>query len=150
MVAVLRRSPRGSTASSPVIQNGPVVMKMDARPLGTHCSANTSAPLPTPITHMPNSAVNQNSRPRGNATPKRRTATHMMEPEIRYRMPTRAAGGNDSSAMRMARYVVPQKMHTATSAAYARKWERVPIAQGNIRVDRYSHRKPCDRPYHYR
>src|SRR5581483_4730711 len=50
---------------------------------------------------------------------------------MRYRMPTSVAGGNDSSAMRMARYVVPQKTHTAASATYARKWDWLPIPQRN-------------------
>jgi hypothetical protein len=40
----------------------------------------------------------------------------MIDPEIRYRTHTSTIGGKVSSAMRMPRYVVPQKIHTATKA----------------------------------
>ena len=40
----------------------------------------------------------------------------MMDPEIRKRTHTKVMGGKVSSAMRMPRYVVPQKKHTASRA----------------------------------
>jgi hypothetical protein len=41
----------------------------------------------------------------------------MIEPESRKRVLTSTRGGKDSSAMRMPRYVVPQKKHTDANAA---------------------------------
>jgi len=48
MVGACNRSPPGSSASNPTIQNGWVVMMRLAIPLGISNSVNTRAPFPTP------------------------------------------------------------------------------------------------------
>ena len=65
MVGPCNRSPPGISASTPTIQKGDTVIKTDANPLGTHCSAKTRHPVPVPIMMTPYSAVYQSSRPRG-------------------------------------------------------------------------------------
>jgi hypothetical protein len=45
----------------------------------------------------------------------------VMAPEMRFRRQTRRAGGKESSAIRIPRYVVPQNIHTQISARYAVK-----------------------------
>jgi hypothetical protein len=69
-----------------------------------------------PSVTIPYPAVSHNSRPRGKCAPRHAAAASITAPEIRYRTHTSVVGENDSSAMRMPRYVVPQKMHTQTSA----------------------------------
>ena len=53
MVGPCNRSPPGMSASTPIIQNGDTVMKTDASPLGTHCSAKTRQPVPVPMMMTP-------------------------------------------------------------------------------------------------
>src|SRR5689334_13786316 len=123
-----------SAASIPIIQNGEVTSRSAARPLGTVCSAKTSDPVPPPRTMTPYNAVSQSSRPCGNRARLMFAATSRMAPEIRNRTLRITSGGSDSRAMRMARYVVPQKNQTATSARYARTSFRWGKLQRNIRI----------------
>jgi hypothetical protein len=70
---------------------------------------------------IPFSDVLTHSRLPGIFTPANSAPTSINTPEIVYRAATSAIGGNDSSAILMPKYVVPQKMQTDTNAAYAQK-----------------------------
>ena len=50
------RSPPGISASTPVIQKGLDATTTAAMPLGTHCSAQITPPLPRQIMRNPSSA----------------------------------------------------------------------------------------------
>ncbi len=65
MVGACSRSPPGSSASNPTIQNGWVVMIKPAIPLGISNSVNVRAPLPTPRVKNPLKQAAASSRPRG-------------------------------------------------------------------------------------
>ena len=64
-------SPLLRSDSMPTIQKGDVVTNSAAIPLGIHCSAKTSVPLPPPSAMMPKSAVSHNSRPAGSLAPRK-------------------------------------------------------------------------------
>ena len=65
MVGACSRSPPGSSASMPTIQNGEMVMMSPAMPLGTLSSAKTRAPLPIPSVKNPLKHMAASSLPRG-------------------------------------------------------------------------------------
>lgn len=100
----------------PTIQNGEIVIIKPARPLGIAVSAYTRAPLPIPRTKNPLKQAAASSLPRGTYKLRALANASIIAPESVYRMLTSASGGNVSSAMRMVRYVVPQKKHTAAKA----------------------------------
>ena len=74
-------SPPGSSASAPTIQNGEMVMIRHAKPLGTHSSAKTRAPLPMPSTSTPLRHAARSSRPRGSSPPRSAMAASISAPE---------------------------------------------------------------------
>src|ERR1017187_3473394 len=118
MVGACSRSPPGSSASTPTIQKGEMVTISPAIPLGIIVSEATSAPLPTLSVNNPQKQAQASSFPLGKYRPRARENTSMIVPEATYRTHNSSIGGNDSSAMRIPRYVVPQKKHTAISARY--------------------------------
>ena len=118
MVGACSRSPPGSRASTPTIQNGEMVTISPAIPLGINVSEATSIPLPTLSVNSPLKHAQASSFPFGRYSPRARENTSMIVPEIMYRTHTNSMGGNDSNDMRIPRYVVPQKKHTATRARY--------------------------------
>ena len=93
----------GSSASTPTIQKGEMVVISPAIPLGISTSAATSIPLPTPNVNNPLKQAQANSFPFGRYMPRARENTSMIAPEITYLTHTNNIGGNDSSAMRIPR-----------------------------------------------
>src|SRR5665811_1195428 len=65
MVGGCRRSPPGSSASTPTIQKGEMVTISPAIPLGISTSEATSAPLPTLSVNSPLKQAQASSFPRG-------------------------------------------------------------------------------------
>jgi hypothetical protein len=86
------------------------------RPLGTACSAHTTAPLPNPISSTPSSVSEGHSRRCGIGSPRRIIATISTVPAAIQRIAAISSGGIDSSEMRMARYAVPQIRQIAIHA----------------------------------
>ena len=103
MVGACSRTPPGSSASTPTIQNGEMVTISPAIPLGISVSEATSTPLPMPSVNRPLKQAHASSLPFGRYSPRARANPSMMVPEIMYRTQTSSIGGNDSSAMRIPR-----------------------------------------------
>ena len=97
------RSPCGSMASMPVIQNGEVAMSTAVSPLGTVCSAHTTPPLPKPMSSVPSTARYGHSRGPGSRSPRAARIAASIDPAITYRIPPISSGGIDSRAIRIAR-----------------------------------------------
>ena len=83
MVGPCRRSPPGSSASAPTIQNGEMLMIRPAIPLGIRTSEKTSAPLPIPNVRKPLKQAAANSRPRGRYSPRALANNSMIQPDSR-------------------------------------------------------------------
>ena len=83
MVGACSRSPPGSSASNPTIQNGEMVMISPAMPLGMVSSEKTSAPLPMPRVKKPLKQAAASSLPRGRYSPRARANNSKMPPESR-------------------------------------------------------------------
>ncbi len=99
------------------IQNGAVATRSAAMPLGTHCSAHTTARLPMPTMRNPTSVRFATVRKsRGIFSPRHAAMPSMNTPATTKRMHVSNSGGIVSMAMRMARYVVPQTMQTTSQA----------------------------------
>jgi hypothetical protein len=79
-------------------------------------SENVNAPFATPSGNTPEIAVITNSRPFGNVYPNSHDAVTIIAPDKVNRDASNTNGGNDSSDIRIPRYVVPQKKHTAANA----------------------------------
>ena len=62
------------SASTAVIQNGDVATRTAVSPLGTHCSANTTPPLPSTSIRKPSSAIEPHRDGGGSFSP--RTTSH--------------------------------------------------------------------------
>ena len=106
-------------ASRPVIQNGEAATMTAATPLGTHCSAQMTPPLPRPIIRKPINAKRGQCAGAGRRSPRARRMAASRTPAPVYRIAPMSAGGMVSRATRMARYVTPQNTQTASHATYA-------------------------------
>jgi hypothetical protein len=80
----------------------------------------------------PLKAACQSSLPLGNCAPRTRAAARRMDPEIKNLAAISTKGGKLSKLMRIPRYVVPQKKHTAARARYARNAREIGKSQGSI------------------
>ena len=65
-------APSPTSDSTPTIQNGANATSTAARPLGTVCSAQTTAPLPRPISRTPRTTSDSHCCPRREASPRMR------------------------------------------------------------------------------
>ena len=75
---------------------------------GTHCSAQTTPPLPPINSRAPTIAATRHSARVGHGTPRACDQSASTTPATRKRMPAMRNGGIVSIAKRMARYVEPQ------------------------------------------
>ena len=86
------------------IQNGAVATSSAASPLGTHCSAQTTARLPTPTSRNPINARFANvRRSTGMRWPRIFAIPSITRPAMTKREPVSSSGGMVSSAMAMPR-----------------------------------------------
>ena len=100
----------------PTIQKGDAATSTAVNPLGTVCSAQTTAPLPTPTRRVPTIASVGHDDTAGSRSPRAVRIASSSEPAAIQRQAGMSSGGMVSRAIRMARYVVPQTRHTTTHA----------------------------------
>src|SRR5579875_1498345 len=96
--------------------SGTAAIPNDAKPDATHCSAKTTPPLPPASRRMPTRAAPIHCLRVGDSPPRARRKTYRIEPAIRKRIPDRRNGGKLCSAIRIARYVPPQRTYSANRA----------------------------------
>ena len=95
-------------------------MSTAVRPLGTDCSAHTTPPLPTANMKKPSTASRPHALRAGSDRPRALSTAASTRPAVAYRSPPMRNGGIVSSAILMAKYVVPQTRQTVTQATHAR------------------------------
>ena len=101
----------------PAIQNGDEATITAVSPLGTHCSAQATAPLPMHQQQKPEQRPRcPTSIDRAGVRRATRDSPRAAGPAIVQRMPDISSGGIVSSVTRMPRYVVPQIRQTSTHA----------------------------------
>lgn len=89
--------------------------------------------FPTPRISIPCPSDHSAPRRVGIFNPIARQIASINTPAAQNRKHTSSNGGNDSSATRIPKYVVPQKKDTDAKASHARKGGEEPKAQGSIR-----------------
>jgi hypothetical protein len=98
------RSPPLRADSRIAAQNGAVATSNAAIPLGTHCSAQTTARFPTQTRRNPTISTSRSSLgSRGNFSPRTDAMTRRISPAAVKRDPVRSIGVMVSTATRMAR-----------------------------------------------
>ncbi len=94
-------SPSGRKASTAAIQNGEVATSTAVRPLGTHCSANTTPPLPSTSIRNPSSVIEPQRDGAGSDSPRITTQPASNPPASVQRSPPIRNGGMVSSEIRI-------------------------------------------------
>ena len=90
---VVSRSPSGMQASRPTIQNGHIATSTAVSPLGTVCSAQTTAPLPKPRSSTPSSASAGQDRREGSVAPPALSIASSRAPAVIQRNAAIESGG---------------------------------------------------------
>ncbi len=102
------RFPEPNRVSSNTIHMGTVATIRATRPLGTHCSATTTAPLPPTSKSVPEIAPLLHWTKVGAESPRVLNQVYISAPATRKRTAAIPKGGIVSIANRIARYVEPQ------------------------------------------
>ena len=108
----MRVGQRPKSPEKTAAQRGIAPNASAARPEETHCSAKTTPPLPTTSKSPPTTiAVNHCFRV-GNSCLRSRKKRKSRMPAVSWRTPARMKGGNPCRAIRIARYVPPQRKYS--------------------------------------
>src|SRR5687768_7989647 len=108
--------PPDRSDSNNTSQNGDVEIIKAAMPDGTVCSAQATSPLPPSKRAVPTIAVDFQFPGVGAGSPAMRRQAYRIAPEIRNRSEACMNGGIVSTAKRIARYVDPQTIYSASKA----------------------------------
>src|SRR5215471_10030658 len=108
----MRVGQRPKSPEKTAAQRGIAPNASAARPDETHCSAKTTPPLPTTSNSPPTTIAANHCFPVGNACLRSRKKMKRRMPAVSCLTPARIKGGNPCKAMRIARYVPPQRKYS--------------------------------------
>src|SRR5215211_97843 len=113
--------------SNSTSQNGEVVINKAAIPEGTVCSAQATSPFPPSRSAVPTIAVDLQWPAVGAGSPAARRHTYKIAPEIKKRKEACRNGGMVSTEKRIARYVEPQTIYSASKAIQTFVFIQIPF-----------------------